>query len=280
MNTRPLIMIVLSCVIVSTCLIYVVAMTDEQTPTLQDLEKSITHQEIQEKTDYLEDIPGEFNNHPTYLAMEGKFSDMRSRIHYDDTNTMFLETTTESDINGHNLSLYLYENQPYEKQNAALIFCNIGNSSVDELQDVDDVIIDYINSDHCFDIDQDSSKTYSSTSLSQTVKDDMEFSFERHPAYVAMKQRFPDSTNEIAVYEDSTAIGVDVDVVNPENKNEFKLRIYGMDENDVMGETWTQCLVKGHAIIERKSNPPVEYITNTDCLEKKLNSDYVYRYGY
>ncbi|MCH9658757.1 hypothetical protein K0U27_08750 [archaeon] len=279
MNAKLLIVVVLSCVIAFACLIYVVAETYKQTVILQDMEKSTTNQGIREKTDYLEDVPGGFDSHPAYLAMGERFSDVRSRIHYDDTNTMFLEITTENDINGHNLSLYLYENMPYEKQNAALIFCNIGNSSVDELQDVDDAIIDYINSDHCFDIEQDSNRIYSPTSLSQTAKEDVEFLFERHPAYVVMKQRFPDSTNEIAVYEDGAAIGVDVDAVNPENNNEFKLRIYGMDENEI-GETWTQCLVGGHAIIERKSNPPVEYMADTDCLEKKIDPEYVYRYGY
>ncbi len=230
MKTRLWIYIALSFSIVFASLIYVVTSDTGTTVVQKDVKEPTVQKDVKGKTAYLQEVQKEFGSHPVYLEMKKKFPDMSNRVQREDASMIYLEATTASDANMRNLTLYIYKNLDDEKRYASIIFCNVGNSSVDELQDVDEVVIDYIKNTHCFDLEQDPDKLYFVPASSQSTNDDVEFLFERHSAYLAMKERYPDSVDEISRPADSANVGVDVDAINPENSNELKLRIYSSPE--------------------------------------------------
>ena len=278
MITRLLIVVALI-IIFSVSIIYFIPDEKEQKKEQREetsKRESELRKNLQETTDQLE-IEKEFGDHPVYDALQENFSEISSRMVYlNDINITYLEAKAQSDTNKGHFTLHIYKDTTYEKQYASNVSCSIGYLYVDELRGPDNIVIDYIKNSVCSNREYDQRKENLTQGLPSFADNDTESSFESHPAYIVMKQRFPESVDKTFLYDDSGDVGVDVDVTNPENKNHLKLRIYGNSGNDI-SDTWITCSVEGHTVRDIV-NPTLEYIAHTDCLEQKRDPNYEYAY--
>lgn len=278
MKTRLLIVVTLI-IIFSVSIIYFISDEKEQKIEQQEtiLKRELELQKnFQETTDQLE-IEKEFGDHPVYDSLQENFSEISIRMVYlNDIDITYLEAKAQSDTNKGHFTLHIYKDTTYEKRYASNVSCSIGHSYADELRGPDSVVIDHIENSVCSNSEYDQHKENITQGLPSFANNDTESSFESHPAYIVMKQRFPESVDETFLYEDSGDVGVDVDATNPENKNHLKLRVYG-NSGEGISDTWVTCRVEGHTVRDIV-NPTLEYIAHTDCLEQKRDPNYEYAY--
>ena len=213
-----------------------------------------------------------FGDNLVYLAMKERFPEITSSVSYDTEGGTGMFAFITNNTNGNELYLTINKGDSEWGGFPTFITCRTING-VDTLY-TDDFVVDYIKNTDCLDIGEDPD-IVSFAPISKITKDDMNEIFEKHPAFTAFKQRFPDSTEKIEYFEEGGG-KLRVNAPNPENRNYLELTIT-VDQRLDKIPAFATCFVKNGSIaIQQQYNFLSDYITNTACLEYMLSPDYVY----
>ena len=232
---------------------------------LQDPEEITIPQDIQEKLE----------EHPVYLAMKERFPALNTMIRYDEDVGYLLIADHSPDGSFESptwIRLAIVQDERGEKKYTSRIDCNANYVGSDYLRDVDKVMIEYIKNTNCLEIKTDPDIVYFSSDSSPMTEDEIKNLMKSNPVYLAMKERFPDATEESETF-DTGRIEIRVGMTNHENGNKLALTLASSNRIERV-DAYAQCLDKDNILLYQKHSHALEYISNTNCLEYDLGSDY------
>lgn len=214
-----------------------------------------------------------FGDNPVYLAMKENFPDMESFIsHGEETGTGMYAHVVNS-TNGNEMYLTLYKGDSKWGNSPTSITCRTVNGI--DSQYTDDFVAEYIKSTDCLNIGEDSDIVHFAP-MGQITKNDMENIFEMHPAYIAMKQRFPDSADKTEYFDGDDGGKLRVNTMSSEKGNHLELTI-SIDKRLDTVPAFTVCyLDNGNIALQQKYNFLAEHIAETDCLDYSLDPNYIH----
>ena len=218
-------------------------------------------------------IQNAFGDNPVYIAMKERFPGMISSISSDEEMGTGLYVHVTNTINGNEMYLTLHKGDSIWGNSPTSITCRTVNG-VDS-QYTDDFVIEYIKNTDCLNIGADPD-IVSFESTDKITKESMSEIFEMHPAFIAMKERFPDSLEETEYFDGVEGGKLHLSAVNSENQNYLEITIT-IDERFDSVPAYAICyLDEGKIALQQKYNFLVEYITETDCLEYELDPNYIH----
>ena len=214
-----------------------------------------------------------FGDNPVYIAMKDRFPDMASSISSDKEKGTGMYAHVTNAINGNEMYLTLHKGNSIWGNHPTSITCRTVNG-VDS-QYTDDFVIEYIKNTDCLNIGADPD-IVPFKPAGNITKERMSEIFEMHPAYTAMKERFPDSLEETEYFDGNEGGKLRVSAVNSESRNYLELTIT-IDERLDSVPAYTICyLDNGKITLQQKYNFLADYIAETDCLEYVLDPGYVH----
>ena len=228
-----------------------------------DYENTVKEQKIQNV----------FGDNPIYIAMKDRFPGMTSSISSDEEKGTGMYAHVVNATNGNEMYLTLHKGDSMWGNNPTSITCRTVNG-VDS-QYTDEFVIDYIKNTDCLNIGADSN-IVSFEPTKKITKERMSEIFEMHPAYIAMKERFPNSLEKTEYFDENEGGKLHVSVANSENRNYLELTIT-IDERLDKVPAYTICyLDRGKIVLQQKYNFLTDYISETDCLGYVLDPNYVH----
>ena len=224
-----------------------------------------------------QDIREKLEEHPVYLAMKERFPDLNTMIRHDEDAGYLLIADYSPNGNFESptwIRLAIVQDERGEKKYTSRIDCNANHVGSDYLRDVDKVMIDYIKNTNCLEVKTDPDIAYFPSESSPMAEDEIKHLMKSHPVYLAMKERFPDSTEESEIFN-TGRIEIRVDATNPENGNNLALTMASSNRIERV-DAYAQCLDKDSILLYQKHSHTLEYVSNTSCLEYDLGNEYTH----